>query len=268
MEGNTVLPLIQKEKKMKKRFMIITCLLMAGVAMAIEWNNGSGDGVWANNANWNSATYPNSLTDIANFGYGTGGGDTLATLSTTVQTDYMRFYNGANLTIASGGFLESDSVMYMGYEAGSALMTIDGGTYSNAFVNSASGVIRMGYAAGSDTTITIDNGGSLIVSNLRVYYNATGTGVVHLINGTINLTGTSAINTVLTLGARGTMEIGPRGTLTLYNDVGAWLEANYIADGYLYGKDGADLVVTYNAGENKTYIALPPPPQGTLVIIH
>jgi len=208
------------------------------------------------------------LDDRAHFGYGTGGSDTLATLNTKVQTDYMRFYNGAKLKIASGGFLESDSVIYMGYEAGSAFMTIDGGIYSNALQNSSSGVIRMGYAAGSDTTITIDHGGMLIAHNIYASYNASGTGVVHIINGTINLTNSGAINTVIALDASGTIEIGRYGTLILCNDVGTWLKGHYIADGYLYGKDGADLVATYNAGENKTYITLTPPPQGTLICIY
>lgn len=104
-------------------------------------------------------------------------------------------------------------------------------------------------------TLNILNGGRFYTYQINASYVAGGTGKINLLDGVIELWKDGA--SVLNLDAEGTLEIGAAGTLILAHDYTNLLR-NYIAAGYLYGSEGRALRVAYDAGQDKTFVTMPP----------
>lgn len=223
----------------------------------LNWNNTDADGLWRNAHNWykSSGTVEYRLPVAGDYGYIKGDSGPVTIDYNSAACGTVRMIADATLIVTNGGTLTVDGVLLNYSTAGNATVTLDGGVYTSGTNWNASGTVRLGAIAGSSMTLNILNGGRFYTYQINASYVAGGTGKINLLDGVIELWKDGA--SVLNLDAEGTLEIGAAGTLILAHDYTNLLR-NYIAAGYLYGSEGRALRVAYDAGQDKTFVTMPP----------
>lgn len=158
--------------------------VFAGVPVACgadkDWNNGGGDRLWRNGANW-SGGVPVSADKAAVRNNYSGNGpvidpSTAAAANVVVIGDWSSAADRVEMT---GGSLTTTGWLILGYGAGNSGTL----TFSNGTAN-IGGNMYVGF--NGDGNLTMTNGLIIIVSTFGIAQNAGSTGQVFLNGGTIN----------------------------------------------------------------------------------
>ncbi len=148
-------------------FALLMALVGSASAVTVEFDNGSGDGTWANPVNWAGDALPTSA-DTARL---TAISGTTVLDSTTTVGDLLGGHVGTSaLDVISGGTLNIGNIQLGTWAAGTiGNLSVNGGTIVS------SGFLRAGLAGGSFGNVAIQSGSASFSGASSIGYNGTGT---------------------------------------------------------------------------------------------
>lgn len=248
------------KKKSIQCFLAVALLFVfAGTGWTIEFNNGGGNQLWSNGANWVGGAVPNAWAQVAEIDAGLS-----ATIDSSVNTPYVGIGgvnigdhgDGTGTLTMTGGLLSVGTQANPGQWAGYGWMVIGFGGASNPLTD---GVLNMqggklearwdllvGAHGGGDGTINM-TGGEIWAHKLHVGAYA-GTGQINLNDGIIAMpfvSDTYGNGNVLDIAANGNIDI-EKGQIHILGDFSAQM-GQYILNNKITGyNDTEQVFVDYN----------------------
>ena len=242
-----------------------------GASPILEWIGPNGTASpWETAANWKDldtgANRVPTNTDIARLynaldGYNFTDSNVTVSSTTAICQKLQMRYLITKLTILTGGKLTTTGSVEM-YLGTSGQLDIQSGATMDACTkaNTTAATFKLANDAATTCPDTVNIWGTLNIVSLNP---ANGTSDLQICNvsggtgtGTINIYGTGVLNAeAYTIGSYGTGRIylSSGGTMKVTGNVTTQVNADKTA-GKIAGAGGATLTVTYNSGENKTYV--------------